>query len=718
MRHLSFLRRILSVILTALILSALIPSAAYSANGEKFDDGILNYVILNDTEQTAGVTGSAVKGLKGSVSVPETVTYKGRKFDVVSLEDFCFYSADISEIIIPDSVSHLGEGVFKGCRLLESANIPASAKAVPVSAFENCTSLETITVPAYSVMTVRGRAFYGCTSLKTVYIPDGVYSLEELCFAESGIVSVRLPDTLTSIETGAFSGCGSLKSVRIPAQTDIIPQRAFYGCTALEKVEFAEGSVLVIIDEGAFKDCTALRQISLPGSVYGIGDEAFMYCESLERLEIPDKVQTLYPDTFLGCSSMKELVLPAELSSEIYGGFFLGCESLESIVISKNNKIYRTEDGVLYGLINFIQVTSDPDSIFFGRSDILSLIRYPAAKKGAYTIESGTEVIGYYAFSGTLYLSSLTVPESVIYCDSRIFFESARLDIIFLSIKPPEFSYNSFMMALCTVYVPDPKSVQLYKDAISDYKPGGLVSIESLSGNGKKEEEKKEEEKKTGSSGSSVPVINSGTEDPDISGPGSTDPDSSYFSSQATSDYRSLLSPLETALSEAQAKGSASAFLQLLNYRSLDLETMKQLAARAGGSGKSLIINADTLKSGTMQVSIQFNSADASKPVLLSGSADSKHVQEVKDLVEEHFGRKAAVIELAQPYSFGMRVTVTAKVSLEGLDINSLYFYSYSGEKNTFTQIISPFFHTDEDGYVRFSTRLGGDIVITDSPLQ
>ena len=714
MLHSSFLRRILSIILTALILSAFIPSRAYSMDGETFDDGILNYVILNDYEQTAGVSSPAVKGLKGSVTVPETVTYKGREFRVVSLEDFCFSGADISEIILPDTISHLGEEIFAQCSLLESANIPASAREVPVSAFENCTSLQTVTIPAYSVMTVRERAFFGCTSLKTAYIPDGVYSLEEFCFAESGIASVRLPETLTTLETGVFSGCESLKSVRIPSQTEIIPQRAFSGCTALESVEFADGIILAVIDEGAFKYCESLKNIDIPDSVYGISGEAFMYCSALERLEIPYKVQTLYPDTFSGCESMKEIILPAELSSVIDGSFFSGCVSLESISISQKNKIYRTEDGVLYGELDFSQMTSDPDSILFGRSGVLSLIRYPAAKKGSYTVQKGTEVIFYSAFSETVYLTSLTIPESVIYFESRVFFYSAPMDIIFLSRTPPVFSYNTFMQVSCSLYVPDPKSVPLYKNAVSDYKPGGRVSIESLSGNGQKEENPN-----PGSSGSSVPVINSGTDNPDISGPDSTDPGiSSYFSSQATSDFRSLLSSLEAALSEAQAEGSSSAFLQLLNYRSLDLETMKQLAARAGGSDKLLIINADTVRSGSLQVSLMFRPADAQKPLLLSGSVDSKRVQEIRDLVKEYFGRNAAVIELAQQYSFGMRVTVAAKVSLEGLDTSSLYFYSYNSEKNTFTQIVTTFVIADENGYVWFSTRLGGDIIITDSPLQ
>ena len=100
-----------------------------------------------------------------------------------------------SEIVIPEGITEIGEGVFKDCVQLEKVTLPSTLKVIGVGAFKDCTNLKEINIP-YGVTTISERAFENCTSVYMV-----------------------LPDTVTTIGDGAFAGCtqfdGTFKSSEI-----------------------------------------------------------------------------------------------------------------------------------------------------------------------------------------------------------------------------------------------------------------------------------------------------------------------------------------------------------------------------------------------------------------------------------------------------------------------------------------------------------------------
>lgn len=101
-----------------------------------------------------------------------------------------------SEIVIPEGITEIGEGVFMDCTQLEKVTLPSTLKVIGKGAFKDCTNLKEINIP-YGVTTIGERAFENCTSVYMV-----------------------LPDTVTTIEDGAFAGCTQFDGTFKPTAFD------------------------------------------------------------------------------------------------------------------------------------------------------------------------------------------------------------------------------------------------------------------------------------------------------------------------------------------------------------------------------------------------------------------------------------------------------------------------------------------------------------------
>ena len=131
--------------------------------------------------------------------------------------------------------------------------------------------------------TIGENAFSTYPNLQTVVIPEGVTSIGNQAFYGcKGLTSITIPEGVTSIGNGAFSNCSSLTSITIPESVTLIGNYAFEDCSSLTSITIPDG--VTSIGERAFKTCTSLTSITIPEGVTSIGSYAFEDCSSLATI--------------------------------------------------------------------------------------------------------------------------------------------------------------------------------------------------------------------------------------------------------------------------------------------------------------------------------------------------------------------------------------------------------------------------------------------------
>lgn len=255
---------------------------------------------------------------------------------------------DITEIIIPDSISEIKEEAFMRCRRLDNVFIPDSITEIGKNAFLGCTGLTNIVIPK-SVTKIGEHAFYG-TGLMSIMVDESnsTFDSRDNCNAIIktkdnelilGCKNTVIPNSVTRIGKSAFSGCDGLTSIVIPNSVTRIGEYAFSYCTALNSIIVPD--TVIWIESGAFSNCSSLQSIIIPNSVTRIGDYAFSGCEGLTSIVIPNSVTEIEYKSFKGCTSLSSVVIPNSVT-KIAEFAFSGCTALNNIIIPDSvNEIER-----------------------------------------------------------------------------------------------------------------------------------------------------------------------------------------------------------------------------------------------------------------------------------------------------------------------------------------------------------------------------------------
>ena len=337
----------------------------------------------NAVEDEFGVKYS--KDWKRLLKAPESLSgkYSIRKGVKVIWNGAFGMCESLTNINIPNSVTTIGYSVFAYCDSLTSINIPNSVTTIGDWAFRACKSLTSITIPN-SVVIIIGNPFYGWHGIlnnesKAFIYEDHVLfnkNKTTLIAYRAKETNYTIPNSVTTIGEGAFSGCKSLISINIPNSVTTIGENAFGWCESLTNINIPNS--VTTIGEKAFGWCESLTNINIPNSVTTIGDSAFCRCNSLTSINIPNSVKTIRGSAFFDCESLTSITIPNSVTM-IGVCAFTGCKSLTNINIP--NSVTTIKESAFWDCESLISitipnsVTTIEDGAFAGCSNLPSHIK-------------------------------------------------------------------------------------------------------------------------------------------------------------------------------------------------------------------------------------------------------------------------------------------------------------------------------------------------------
>lgn len=199
-----------------------------------------------------------------------------------------------------------------------------------INDFYGCSSLYSIKLPS-TITSIDTKAFFYCVNLYKIEMGDNLKSIGNQAFYGChNLKEINFSNNITSIGSESFVDCASLETILLPTTIKSIGTSTFKNCINLETINLPE-SVTKISDE-VFNNCNRLKFVDLLGNITSIGTSAFKNCSSLENLILPDSVKTISAEAFSNCTELKFIELPESIST-LSSTAFIGCSNLREIKI-------------------------------------------------------------------------------------------------------------------------------------------------------------------------------------------------------------------------------------------------------------------------------------------------------------------------------------------------------------------------------------------------
>lgn len=336
----------------------------------------------------------------------------------------CFTSTDVEEVILPEEIKCIESKAFADCFNLKKINFPEGLETVKDRTFMNCGSLVEVILPT-TLTKIGDYAFYNA-GIKQLTLPDpkNVLSTGISVFSAIKVKSINVPKNLR-LNKAMFSNCQQLRTVNFEADWVTIPERCFYYCTSLEKIDISKA---LFIKDAAFLECYSLSVNVIPAytcvsacsfmktgvkdvtieDISKVGEKAFSDCKSLKKLTIN------VPD---GPAIADDLCIPEELAAH--------CTSLQTVTFTGHTENLLSIKAAAFRETTMLTEISLPDSI-----QIIDQCAFCDSGIENIVIPDRVTKLGRGAFSRCYELTDVTLPESVTVIPRLAFINCDKLKTI------------------------------------------------------------------------------------------------------------------------------------------------------------------------------------------------------------------------------------------------------------------------------------------------
>ncbi len=363
-----------------------------------------------------------------SIAIPESIT----RIEANAFE----YCSDLSLVVLPDNLSFIGANAFAYCGLTNIV-IPAHVDSIGVfyyndqfyyfddqfyivNPFIGCSNLRSITIDpnnkrfdsrnnCNAIIETASNTLLACSNNTSFTIPESVTAIENGAFSGcKDLTSLVIPEKITKIETGALSGLSSLSSIVVDPNNTVYDSRD--NCNALIETK-SNTLILACKTTTVPESVTVTNEWTLKGIDWGkdepdgvlyINDLLYGYKGNMPQgtqIVVRDGTKRIASSAFSGCTGLTSITIPESVTSIGYNAFG-GCTGLKSITIP--GSVENIEQGVFEGCSGLTAVY----------------------------IQDGVTSIDYSAFEGCRSIKTISIPESMSYIDRRAFDYACYIDTL------------------------------------------------------------------------------------------------------------------------------------------------------------------------------------------------------------------------------------------------------------------------------------------------
>ncbi len=410
---------------------------------------------------SSGITGDCTWALNGTV-----LTISGSGETGNYYWDETPWGYDITEVIVEDGVTYLGDRIFADCTKLSKVTLGKDLKTIRMNAFEYCESLESIEIPD-GIVDIGTEAFY-CTGIYNnednwedgaLYIgkhlictqadnlpneysvKEGTLTIAHSAFEDcSDLTYIYIPESVVNIGADTFYNCKNLTEINIPSSVEYIGSNAFYNCKSIENVYIADlgawcNTELINYESIPFNynpnvyinGVLVEGELVIPDDIYSISAYTFYGLDSITSVVLGDSVEFIGQEAFADCEKLVSISMPEGMEIIEYRAFY-ACDLLESINIP--NSVTYVGQMAFDGTAYFENESNWENGVFYtGRH--LYKAKYNEVI-GEYTVKDGTLTIVERAFSGNQEITSVIIPEGVTTIDYDAFCYCPKLTSVTL----------------------------------------------------------------------------------------------------------------------------------------------------------------------------------------------------------------------------------------------------------------------------------------------